>query len=244
MTSTVLVPHCHPVKRSIYRWFQADFDHIRKEIQSLCEEFIVTCSPSTPVDVLWNNFLSICNAGLNMIPTKLTSSRLTQPWISSSVKWLSRKKQRAYNCACTTALPSDWSKYYDLKKQCQRECRQAFNNYISSLVDPNNNQVTKRLWSYIKSKKQDHTGIGPLMYQETTITDPVGKANTLADYFSSVFTRDNTSSSLPRMSGPPLPDASPITIHHEGVAQLSLNIYNQIKQVILIICLPVFSKSC
>jgi len=32
--------------------------------------------------------------------------------------------------------------YYDLKRQCQRECHWIFNNYISSLVDLNNNQVT------------------------------------------------------------------------------------------------------
>ena len=111
-----------------------------------------------------------------------------------------------------------------MKKQCQREHRQAFNNYISSLVDPNNSQVTKRLWPYIKSKKQDHTGIGSLIYQDTTITDAVGKTNVLAEYFLSVFTCSNASSSLPRMNSSPLPDVSPITIHHEGVAQLLLNI--------------------
>jgi len=111
-----------------------------------------------------------------------------------------------------------------LKRQCQRKCHQAFNNYIYSFVDPNNNQVIKRLWSYIKSKKQDHTGIGSLIYQDTTITDPVEKANVLAECFSSVFTCDNASSSLPRMNGSPLPDVSPITIHHESVAQLLLNI--------------------
>jgi len=223
VSSTILAPCCHPVRRSVYLWSRADFDQIRQEIQSLCEEFTAVNSSSTPVNVLWNDFSSICNIGLNMVPTKLTSSKPSQPWISRNVKQLSRRKQRAYNRARTTTLPSDWSKYYDLKRQCQRECRRAFNNYISSLVDPNNNQVTKRLWSYIKSKKQDHTGIGSLIYQDTTITDPVGKANVLAEFFSSVFTCDN-SSSPPRMSGSPLPDVSPITIHHEGVAQLLLNI--------------------
>ena len=76
VTSSVLVPCCHPVKRSIYLWSHADFDHIKQKIQFLCEEFIVTHLPSTPGDVLWNKFLSICNAGLNKVPTKLTSSRL------------------------------------------------------------------------------------------------------------------------------------------------------------------------
>jgi len=80
-----------------------------------------------------------------MVPTKFTSSNLIQPWISRNVKQLSRSKQHAYYYAPTTALPSDWSKY-DLKRQCQRECHPAFNNYIYSLVDPNNNQVTKGLY--------------------------------------------------------------------------------------------------
>ena len=158
----MVFPHSHPVKRSIYLWSRADFDHIRQEIQPLCGEFTATYTSFTPVDILWNNFLIICGVGLNIVPIKLTSSRLTQPWISSNVKRLSQKKQRAYNCAHTTALSSDWSKYYDIKMQCRRECRQAFNDYISSLVDPNNNQVTKRLWSYIKNKKQYHTALSTI----------------------------------------------------------------------------------
>jgi len=44
------------------------------------------------------------------------------------------------------------------------------------------------------------------IYQDNTITDPIGKANVLAKYFSSVFIHDNT---LPRMSGP---DVSPIRV--------------------------------
>ena len=37
-------------------------------------------------------------------------------------------------------------------------CRRAYNKYLSSLVDPNSNTVTKRLWTLIKNKKKDHTG--------------------------------------------------------------------------------------
>ena len=76
VTSYVLAPLGPPIERSIYLWSQANFDHIRQEMQSLCDEFITTYLSSTPVDVLWNNFLVICNAGLAMVPTKSTS---TQP---------------------------------------------------------------------------------------------------------------------------------------------------------------------
>ena len=131
----------------------------------------------------------ICNAGL---PTKSTSTQSKQPWVTNNVKRLSGKKQRVYNRARTSDSPLDWSKYHDLKRQCQREYRQAFNNYISSLIDPNSNKVTKRLRSFIKSRKQDNTGIGPLIHQGTMFTDSKDKANVLVDYFSSVFTCNNS----------------------------------------------------
>lgn len=102
----------------------------------------------------------------------------------------------------------DWSKYKDIKKQFQRECRQAYNAYLSTLVDPNSNTITKKLWSYIKSRKQDHTGIGPLKHQDILFTDTVAKADILADYFSSVFTHED-SSHIPSMSGNTFPSMSP-----------------------------------
>ena len=223
VTSYVLAPLRPPIERSIYLWSRANFDHIRQEMQSLCDEFITTYSSSTPVDVLWNNFLVLCNVGLAMVPTKSTSTQPKQPWVTNNVKRLSRKKQRAYNRARTSDSPLDWSKYHDLKRQCQRECRQAFNNYISSLIDPNSSKVTKRLWSFIKSRKQDNTGIGPLIHQGTKFIDSEDKANVLADYFSSVFTCNNTSH-LPEVNDIPLPSISPLTVHVEGVAQLLTNI--------------------
>ena len=117
----------------------------------------------------------------------------------------------------------DWSKYHDLKRLCQRECHQAFNEYIPSLIDPSSNKVTKRLSSLIKSRKQDNTEIGPIIHQGTKFIDSKDKANVLADYFSSVFTCNNTSL-LPEVHDTSLPSISPLTVHVEGVAQLLTNI--------------------
>ena len=111
-----------------------------------------------------------------MVSTKLTSSKLSEPWITNYIKQLTRRKQCSYNHAHLTNLSEDWSKYYDLIKQCQCECHLALNNYISTLVDSSSNAITKKLWPYIKSRKQDHTGVGPLNHHDTTITDPIAKA--------------------------------------------------------------------
>ena len=48
------------------------------------------------------------------------------------------------------------------------------------MADPNGNTVTKKLWSYIKSKRQDNVGsAGPLSFQGETFTYPLVKAISL-----------------------------------------------------------------
>ena len=65
--------------------------------------------------------------------------------------------------------------------------------------------ITKKLWTYIKSKRQDNIGgVGPLDFQGETHTDPLIKANIFADYFSLVFTTEDISN-IPSMEGAPLP---------------------------------------
>jgi len=213
-----------PSKRTIYLWSQANFHDIRNQINSLCEEFVGSHTSSTPIETLWNSFQEICNTCLDLVPTKLSSSNIKQPWINNYIKRLSRRKQRAYNCARRNNQPQHWTKYYSLKKECQRECRSAYNKYVSNMVDPNKNTVTKKLWSYIKSKRQDNIGgVGPIKYQGETHTDPLSKANIFANYFSSVFTNEDTSN-IPTMDGEPLPCIDAILIHVEGIAELLRNI--------------------
>jgi len=170
---------------------------------------------STPVDLLWTKFLEICNIGLDSVPTKLSFTRHNQPWITGHIKRLSYKKKCAYNHAREINNSDDWTKYHSLKRLCQHECHAAFNKYVYNLVDRNKNVLTKKLWTYIKSKKQDHTGIGALTYQGNTYTDSTGKAKIFADYFSSVFTHEDISH-IPDLDGTPLPNISPLQIHVEG----------------------------
>ena len=101
-------------------------------------------------------------------------TKQNQPWITHHIKHLSRKTQRAYNRAHLTNHTSDWSTYLNLKRLSQRECCVAFNKYVSNLIDGKNN-VTKKLWCFVKNRKQDRVGIGPHEYQGTTVTDSLSK---------------------------------------------------------------------
>ena len=135
------------------------------------------------------------------------------------IKRLTRRKQWADNHACATNTVSDWARYKDIKKLCQFGCCKCFNQYVSSLIDPNGNTITKRLWSYIKSKKLDHTGVGTLKHQGSTYTDSQEKVDLLANYFSSVFTQENMTH-IPDLSDDTFPSIPQIEVHTDGVAQL------------------------
>ena len=111
-----------------------------------------------------------------------------------------------------------------MKREYLCECHTAFNRYVSNLVDPNNNIViTKRLWSFIKNKRQDNVGVSTLKHEGRTYVDATEKANLLADYFSSVFTNEDVSNN-PTLSTNPTPSISSIQVHVDGVYQLLSNI--------------------
>ena len=65
------------------------------------------------------------------VPSKMTSSRFSQPWITGHLERLARKKKRCYNKAKRINSKDQWSKFYELKKQMQRGCRGAYGNYIN-----------------------------------------------------------------------------------------------------------------
>ena len=94
------------------------------------------------------------------------------------------------------------------------------NCYFNHLLNPNSENGHKRLWSYIKSKRQDNIGIASLEVNNITYTDDLDKANILNNYFSTVFTEEDTSNlpSLEEDNTYPIIDSLHITV--DGVSHL------------------------
>ena len=93
----------------------------------------------------------------------------------------------------------------------------AYKNYVSSLAGEN--QVSKRLWTFIKSQRKDYCSVPPIEFEGNTYSDHFDKAEALNNYFCSVFTtgsRDNH----PSVEGVPFPCILPINISFNGVQQL------------------------
>ena len=138
--------------------------------------------------------------------------------MTARIKRLSRLKQRLYNIARRSNCSRNWELYRSFKRQVQRECCNAYNNYIKGLVD-SNGDVSKRLWNYIKSQRKDHCGVAPLKVDDSIINDISTKAQVLNDYFSSVFTAE-TEETLPMMNDALKPDIDPIHVENNGVLEM------------------------
>ena len=135
---------------------------------------------------MWECFKGkILNIISDHIPTKQTSTKFHQPWITSETKRMLRKKEKWYikskNCN-SSRVPN---KYKSIKKSCQNLCRKAHSNYVKYLLEDDKNN--KKLYSYIRSKNNENVGIADLIEGNKIIQDPSEKANLFNKHFSSVF---------------------------------------------------------
>ena len=84
-----------------------------------------------------------------------------------------------------------------------------------------NLQKEKKLWSFIKSKKNKSTGVAPVKAKNgITHSDSTMKVNTLNDQFVSVFNKDEDISSISDMGTSPHPSMNHIIVTEAGVYKL------------------------
>jgi hypothetical protein len=115
-------------------WNKTDLDGLKKEVTSLSDTFLTAHTNTTNSNSPWNDFTSSCLDIMNRyIPTKLTSTRYSQPWINREIKQLTRRKNKLFKKHQNNKSSPQWKKYKYLKKIIQRKCRQTYNNHINSM---------------------------------------------------------------------------------------------------------------
>ncbi|XP_071500419.1 uncharacterized protein [Diadema antillarum] len=195
---------------------------IRETMGSFADTFLAETSLDTPIENQWmeikNKILSVLEKD---VPSKMTSCRFSQPWITAELKRLSRKKKRAFwrSRAAGNKNNPDYTTYKGLKKTMQTECRRAHQTYISDLICGEGSNGGKRFWAYIKNKRCDNTGVSPLLKDGILRCDSKTKAAVLNDQFSSVFTKEDMSN-IPDLEASPHPTIFNIDIRSAGVEKL------------------------
>ena len=109
-------------------------------------------------------------------------------------------------------------KFKDLRKATKKRLTIAHDNYLLDLLKTDDMDletrkptITKRFWTYIRSKRQDNVGVTPLVINDDVVSDSREKANLLSNYFKSVFTKED----LQNM--PPLKLPARMLIYHPSI---------------------------
>ena len=132
-----------------------------------------------------------------------------------------RRKTRLHRQAKKTGK---WENYRHFQRECKRAFRRAewtcVNNTIQDGLENNN---SKPFWRYLKAKQQDNIGVSPLKRKGQLLSDSRSKTDILVNQFSSVFTRDS-SSSMPSVGKLCDTSIGELKITEEGVLKLLRNI--------------------
>ena len=212
-------------RRNILLWKKADEDGIKTALIKSQTDII---DNSNDVNKTWDKFrTTIEDIMKKYIPTKLTSTRNSHPWINRNINKLTRKKNRAHKKARSTKKSKDWNLYTKLKSACQREIRKSHDSYLQDIVSGNMKNNSKKLWSYIKHKKQDSSGVAPLKDTDGLLhSDTPAKPEILNNQFRSVYTKEDFDN-LPSKGPSPHPTMPNIQVNSNGIKKLlkGLNIH-------------------
>ena len=212
--SDILPKRHRPIQRTNHIWRKADNRLIHDKLATFADELQKDYNLDTPVETLWALFVARYKHVLaKHVPTKLSSRRYNQLWAKGKIRNVSRKKKKYFKKAQRTNHAHDQTKYREIKKLAQSECRKAYYEYINSVLNVHNqNDVNlKTFWSFIKSKTKENTGVTPLMKNDTVHSDSQAKADILNMQFPSVFTIGNASNA-PSLGVSPYSDLPHITV--------------------------------
>ena len=209
-----------PVRRRIHLWNKANVSDVRNSVQKFSDNFIRKHNVQTPVDILWEEIKEQHDQVMEqLVPSKMSSTRFSQPWINTKVKRLARRKKCAYQKAKLSKCKKDWTRYKNLKKLCQANCRKTYNEFVNDMIA----NKSKKFWTFVKSKRNDNTGVAPLKKNGIIYSDSKTKAEVLNQQFASVFT-DDGDRKLPDKGNSTYPSLPNIQVRVDGVVKLLRNL--------------------
>ncbi|MCG7867874.1 MAG: hypothetical protein JAY74_16140, partial [Candidatus Thiodiazotropha taylori] len=158
------------------------------------------------------------------VPSKMSTSRHTNPWMNTEIKRTIRRKQRAHRKARRTNTKRDKDRYKQLQRDVQYQIRKANKDYLENTVSDSCKNDSKKFWAYVKSKGQDFTGVAPLKNKDGFLqSDTKARANILNEQFQSVFTREDLIS-IPDKGSSTTPDMPDIKVDWKGIHKLLKNL--------------------
>ena len=128
---------------------------LRDHLARFRDSFLSSDHSHMPVNDMWVSFKSeILEAIERFIPTKMTKTKYSLPWIDTSIKRLIRKRDKLYFRARRSSSPDIKNHYKRFRAHVQKAIRDAYWKHISNIftlymeiIDPDSP------WKNEKAKK-------------------------------------------------------------------------------------------
>ena len=188
------------------------------------------------VNDMWVKFKTgFVEAVERFIPSKMTKTKYSVPWINLTIKQLVKKRNKLYLRAGKSKDPDVKIHYKRFRAHVQKVLRDAYWKYVSNIFTFENDssdpdtpkpEKIKKFWSFVKSLKKDAFGIASLRENGILKTDTKEQANICNRQFQSAFTGEGDSDP-PSKGASPFSPMGDITVDPTGVAKLldGLNVH-------------------
>jgi len=175
-----------PSTRPVLNWKKADWPRMREDLAAADWTAVRT----EPVEKMWDFFRARVREAVDKhVPVRPARSRMRPAWLTQQIVAAIRRKQRLWERA---KKGRDVDEYKNAEKEVKRMIRNAKRNFEKRLADGNGGN-TRPFYSYIKQRTKSKPGIGPLKNDKNEIVaEDQGMAELLNNFFSSVFTREDT----------------------------------------------------
>ena len=181
-------------------------------------------------DEMYNKFVEVIRTSTEQhIPHNTLSGRWDAPWVNRNIKRLIRKKKRRYDKAKQSGTPEDWEMFKEFRRFVKQELIKSHDEYIKGILDADGKdngskfKISKKCWSYVRTKRRDTTGIPVLKVDGKEITAGREKAEALSKQYDCIFTNEDVTN-IPCLLTPPAPRIMELTLDVNGVQKLLKNL--------------------
>ena len=222
--------------RKIYLYKRADMVGLKDHKAQFKDAYLSEDHSHMSVNDMWVKFKTgFVEAVERFIPSKMTKTKYSVPWIDATIKRLVKKRHKLYLRARKSKDPDVKIHYKRFRAHVQKVLRDAYWKYVSNIFTFENDssdpdtpkpEKIKKFWSFVKSLKKDAYGITSLRENGILKTDTKEKANICNRQFQSAFTREDDSDP-PSKGASPFSSMGDITVDPKGVTKLldGLNVH-------------------
>lgn len=189
--------NCEKILLERLDWKNADYDTMSKDLLDIDWRDL---NEMESTEMKWQCFVTKLNGIVKKnVPLCSTLGNGRPVWMNRYIKRLRQKQSRCYKKWKKTGRTEHFEEYKKVSKVFKKAVRAAKRKFEIKVSRGNGNDGKKCFNSYVKSKLNKNSNIGPILSKENKIvTDSYEMATIFNSYFTTVFTSDSSNDFIER----------------------------------------------